>query len=521
MSTTKSIARTESKHASANRVHNDPAPQACEAIEPGLASSPLSISVVVPVRNEDRFIERTLEQLLAQAYDPARFDVHVVDGESTDHTRDVVRRFARRHPNVHLHGNPKRLSSAGRNVGVRHATGDVVLIVDGHCDIPDRFMLARLAEAFRESGADCIGRPQPLEVEDATPLQQAIAAARSCWLGHHPSSLVYSMAPGYVPAASVAVAYRREVFDRVGYFDEHFDACEDYEMNVSCDRAGLQCYFAPKVAVRYFPRKTLVGLFRQLYRYGRGRVRLGRKMPHTWSLGTLVPPAFLMGATTGWATCMYSPLLATFYFSVLALYMLLVLGTSVRLAARHRRPGLLWRLPAVFATIHVASGCGGPDRVFRPQAWPAHRPLPLRLPAGTHPPKTKIDRRWEIGDGRSEMGDGRWERGERRGESGERRSEMGDRRWEMGDGRSEIGDGRWEMGDGRWEIGDGRWEMGDGRWKMEEVADFKSQISNLKSQISNLRFQISNLKSEIPSALGLATLHAHLTPVNYQLATSN
>lgn len=367
MSTTNSIARKEPGRVPGEWVHEDSSPKAREATETAAIPSPLAISVIVPVRNEERFIERTLEQLLAQAYDLERFDVHVVDGESTDHTRDVVRRFARRHPNVHLHGNPKRLSSAGRNIGVRHATGDVVLIVDGHCDIPDRFMLARLAEAFRESGADCIGRPQPLEVEDATPLQQAIAAARSCWLGHHPSSLVYSMAPGYVPAASVAVAYRREVFERVGYFDEHFDACEDYEMNVSCDRAGLQCYFAPKVAVRYFPRKTLVGLFRQLFRYGRGRVRLGRKMPHTWSLGTLVPPAFLMGATTGWATCLYCRPLALTYFGVLALYALLVVGMSARLAVRHRRAGLLWRLPAVFATIHVASGCGVLTEFFVPK----------------------------------------------------------------------------------------------------------------------------------------------------------
>ncbi|MGQ9576764.1 MAG: glycosyltransferase family 2 protein, partial [Thermoguttaceae bacterium] len=247
------------------------------------------LSVIVPVRNEERFIRATVEQLLSQDYPAGRFEVLVVDGRSTDRTRAIVEQLAGQHPNVRLLDNPRRLSSAARNVGIRHARGEMILVVDGHCEIPSRQMLRHVAQAFAETGADCLGRPQPLDVANATPLQQAIAAARSSWLGHHPDSFIYADQPRFVPAKSVAVAYRREVFDRLGLFDESFDACEDVELNHRIDRAGLRCYFSPAITVKYFPRETLGGLFRQLVRYGRGRVRLMRKHPETRSLRTLLP----------------------------------------------------------------------------------------------------------------------------------------------------------------------------------------------------------------------------------------
>src|SRR5262245_38954230 len=239
------------------------------------------LSVIVPVRNEQEFIADTLAQLLGQDYPRDRFEVLVADGRSTDDTRERVAAIAAEHPQVRLLDNPRRWSSAGRNVAIRAARGDIVVLVDGHCQLNNPRYLADLADAFARSGADCVGRPQPLDVTGASPLQRAIAAARGSLLGHHPASFIYSGREQFVPPQSVAVAYRREVFERVGLFDERFDACEDVELNHRVDRAGLRCFFTPAVAARYVPRASLRGLFRQMARYGRGRVRLARKHPET------------------------------------------------------------------------------------------------------------------------------------------------------------------------------------------------------------------------------------------------
>ncbi|MEN6457934.1 MAG: glycosyltransferase family 2 protein [Thermoguttaceae bacterium] len=328
------------------------------------------ISVIVPVRNEAASIERTLDGLLSQDYDPARWEVLVVDGQSSDGTAALAQRVAEWHPAVRVLTNPRWLSSSARNLGIQAARGEIALIIDGHCEIGDDQYLRHVAAAFERSGADCVGRPQPLDVSDATSLQRAIAAARSSWLGHHPRSRVYSTEAGIVPAASVAVAYRRAVFDKIGRFDERFDACEDVELNYRIDRAGLRCYFAPELAVRYRPRASLLGLFVQLVRYGRGRMRLLRKHPGTVSPGTLAPLLFTVGLGAGAPLGLAASWLLDVYLAAGAFYTLVVMVVSVRLSLRRRSGRLFVWLPIVFLTVHLAAGVGMLMELLGPRRMP-------------------------------------------------------------------------------------------------------------------------------------------------------
>jgi len=317
-----------------------------------------SVTIVVPVRNEECFIVRTLEALLSQDYPPELFEIHVVDGKSTDKTRELVSRFLQRRTRVYLHDNPNRLSSSARNIGIRNSTGELILIVDGHCELKDRQYLTRLNAAFQRSEADCLGRPQPQEVSQATPVQRAIAAARQSPLGHHPDSFIYSSTERIVPAHSIAVAYRREVFDRIGYFDERFDACEDVEFNHRIDLAGLRCLFTPDILIRYEPRGTISGLFRQLVRYGRGRIRLLRKHVDTFSFKTLIPAIFVAGLPIGAICSWFSSWLGLVFWSAVGFYALAIIVATLfaaRVAGNWR--AIAW-LPCVFFIIHFASGTG-------------------------------------------------------------------------------------------------------------------------------------------------------------------
>jgi succinoglycan biosynthesis protein ExoA len=340
-----------------------PGPIACK---PEHVEAVPFISVIVPVRNEADHIQRTLIQLLTQDYDSQRFEVIVVDGQSTDGTWSIVAALQKEYDNLQLLPNPKRWSSAGRNAAVRVALGDILVVIDGHCEVEDSAYLTHLARAFERSGADCVGRPQPLDASGATHFQRAIALARSSRLGHHPQSWIYSDVERYVPPQSVAVAYRREVFRRVGLFDENFDACEDVEFNHRIARAGMTCFFTPRVQVRYVPRDRVSGLFRQMVRYGRGRCRLLRKHSDTFSVFCLLPALFLCSLAIGPAFAWTSPRLLAAYWGELGLYMLTVLGVSLILAfraawnaRRFRDFGrLLAWLPLVFATVHLGAGAG-------------------------------------------------------------------------------------------------------------------------------------------------------------------
>jgi succinoglycan biosynthesis protein ExoA len=360
----------------------------CAARQPSLLPF---ISVIVPVRNEAAFIEDTLRQLLTQNYYADRFEVLVADGQSTDATAAIVRALAVEYPNLRLLPNPRRWSSAGRNRAIEAARGDIVVIVDGHCELPDADYLWHLADAFARSGADCVGRPQPLHVRGATVLQRAIAAARASRLGHHPDSFIYSSTEQFVRPDSVAVAYRRSVFARVGPFDESFDACEDVELNHRIARAGLRCFFTPRVAVCYHPRSSARGLFWQMARYGRGRMRLVRKHPETFTMSGFLPAAFLLGVVFGPLFAWFSSWLALTYAAALATYALVVGFTSLAVTVKERDARILPWLPPIFLTIHAGAGTGilqelvaGPrldPRASAPRSEPEPEPMPRKLAA--------------------------------------------------------------------------------------------------------------------------------------------
>ncbi len=316
------------------------------------------VSIVVPVRNEENNIQTTLDMLLDQDYPRDAYEILVVDGESDDRTREIVSRFAKTNNMVRLIENPRRWSSAARNIGVREARGDVVLIVDGHCELTSRQHLRYLVEAFDRSGADVVGRPQPLKAADPTVFQEAIGAARASTLGHHPDSFIYTNEDRFVPATSVGVAYRREVFDRIGYFDESFDACEDVDFNYRADQAGLTCFLSSRSTVHYEPRKTFTGLFHQLARYGRGRIRLWRKHRSSVSLKTLAPALFVAGLLGGMVIASIDSRWIYPYLLGLAIYTSIVILESFRIAARSRQWKLVTWLPMVFATIHIGAGVG-------------------------------------------------------------------------------------------------------------------------------------------------------------------
>lgn len=340
-----------------------------------------SVSVIVPVRNESRSIEHTLRALLTQDFPRDQYEVIVADGASTDQTVPIVRRLQAEFSNLKLVYNPGRFSSAGRNTALRHAAKDVAVVVDGHCQVPDQAYLRNVADAFAASGADSLGRPQPLATERPTLFQQAVAAARHSRLGHNPESDIFSDEAKFVPPQSTAVAYTRNVFHTIGLFDQAFDACEDVEFNHRVHAAGLTCYFTPTVKVGYHPRASLPALFYQLARYGMGRARLAFKHPGSLSVPALVPPLWMLWIVVGGLLSLIVPYLGWVWAASVGLYLLVLTGAAVVLSRGQPR-GVGRRVPLVFVGIHCGFAWGFLKEVARQLRTRISSPrVPVRGPA--------------------------------------------------------------------------------------------------------------------------------------------
>jgi succinoglycan biosynthesis protein ExoA len=317
------------------------------------------LTIVMPVRNEERHIGDVLSQLESQTYPHDRFEILVADGNSTDATAKIVGEFARKTSiSVRLLENPDQLSSAGRNVGARNSRGEFVIYLDGHCHIPNASMLQDTVDLFEKTGADCLCRPQPLTMPGNTSFQKIVANTRATALGHGLDSTIYSGdRDGPANPSSSGASYRRSVFERIGYYDEHFDACEDVEFNFRVFRAGLPSYLSSRLEILYQPRPTLRSLWQQMIRYGRGRYRLIRKHPPAFSAGQVVPPLFVIWFALTGAGSFYSPYGSLMFLGTLLLYFTVVLGFSAGLAIRYGWRYLI-QAPQVYAVIHFGLGAG-------------------------------------------------------------------------------------------------------------------------------------------------------------------
>jgi succinoglycan biosynthesis protein ExoA len=315
------------------------------------------ISIIIPIRNEARFIERTIRYVQEQDYPKNKLEILVVVGDSVDDTAAIVQRIAAEDPRVTYIHNPRSWSSAARNLGIENATGEIITFIDGHTYIDNNQLLQNTAKILREQNVSVLSRPQFLDTPENSHFQQAVSLARKSVAGHGLDSTIYNDRDELVDPTSSGASYRREVVDKVGRFDERFDACEDVEFNHRVAKSGFGSFTSLKLAVYYYPRESLRGLFQQMTRYGVGRFRLACKHPDTLSPGTLVPFLFTVGLPLLAVLSFLHPLLRYLFLAAVGLYALLILPASLVVAARHGW-SFFFVLPPIYLAVHTGLGYG-------------------------------------------------------------------------------------------------------------------------------------------------------------------
>ena len=310
------------------------------------------VSVLIPVRNEERYIERCLYSVASQDYPRDRLEVIVIDGMSEDTTRAIVSRFAHESTiDLRLIENTRLLPAPGMNLGLNTARGDVILRVDGHAALAPDY-IRRCVDALDAHHADCAGGV--LQSEGDTYVGQAIATAMSSWFGVGGAAFRVGGRAGPVDTVAFG-AYRRDVFERIGGFAEDITAGEDDEFNYRLLDAGGVIVLVPEARATYTVRGNLAQLWRQFFAYGLAKPEVLRRHPAQAQARQFVPALFVAGLA-------YGGLRATqgnggVLKSLVAVYSGAATLASLVLIARRR-----WRhlppLPAVFACMHVSYGLG-------------------------------------------------------------------------------------------------------------------------------------------------------------------
>ncbi|MCI0615923.1 glycosyltransferase family 2 protein [bacterium] len=304
------------------------------------------VSVIMPVRNEEDFIEHSLGSVLKQDYPEDRMEILVVDGNSKDGMRQKIQS-----PRVKILDNPAGIVPSSLNIGLRNAMGDVIIRVDGHCVLPFDY-ISNCVQVLRESGADCAGGRQKAYGEGV--VGKVIALAMSSRFGVGTAYFHYGTKPTWVDTVYLG-AYQRDTFQKTGGFDEELVRNQDDEFNFRLAQAGGKIRFDPKISANYYARDSISRLWKQYFEYGFYKVLVIRKRRAVSSIRQLAPSAFVIALLLSFILALVSGqmwIMAT----VLGPYLLANFGTSVFLGYQRIRTILL--LPIVFGCMHIAYGVG-------------------------------------------------------------------------------------------------------------------------------------------------------------------
>ena len=317
------------------------------------------VTVMMPVRNEAAFIERSLGAVLAQDYPADRMEILVADGRSDDDTLAVIRRIDT-DQRVRILDNPDIIQAAGLNRMIEQARGEYLIRVDGHTIIAPNYV-RECVRLLQETGAANVGGPMNPVGETHT--GRAIAAATRSPFAV-PSAFHVSSRAQFTDTVYMGAWPRQVLIELGGY--KNLRANEDYELNVRIRQRGGRIYFSPTLQSLYYGRQTLPALWKQYYLYGRSKVKTLRLHPRSLRPRQIAAPLFVAGLVLGPIVSLFVPPLSFLYLASVGVYMLINVFFSARQAQKHGWE-LFPLLPVVFLTIHIAWGAGFWSEILRPQ----------------------------------------------------------------------------------------------------------------------------------------------------------
>ena len=253
-----------------------------------------AVSVVMPVRNEERHLADSVACVLEQEY-PGGFELVLAVGPSKDRTEAIARELAAADSRITVVPNPSGQIASAMNAAVKAARYPIITRIDGHALLPDGY-LRTAVQTLLETGAADVGGV--MAAEGVTPFQQAVAWAMTSPAGMGAAANHTGGQAGPVDTVYLGV-YRRQAIEQVGGYDETMLIAEDWELNHRIKAAGHLIWFTPELRVTYRPRASLAALAKQHFRYGRWRRVVARRYPETVNLRYLAAPVATAVNATG------------------------------------------------------------------------------------------------------------------------------------------------------------------------------------------------------------------------------
>jgi GT2 family glycosyltransferase len=312
----------------------------------------VQVAITIPCFNEEGYIERCVRSLFNQSYNSAFISVYVADGMSTDKTRSILEKLQLEFSRLYIINNTARVTPVALNLGTKSSDAPVQIIFGAHAEASHDFVLECVKCLEENPHAGLVGGI--IENVYENPTSEIIGKAMSSMFGVGNAHFRTGTAEGEVDTVAFG-AYRKNVLEEVGYFDEDLVRNQDDELSYRILKAGHKIILNKKIRSTYFVRGSYGKLFKQYYQYGYWKVYVNKKHKAITTLRQLIPFGFVSFLICGLlAVVLFWPFIYL-YAAGLLIYIL----TSALFAARKANSGKeVLGLMFAFAILHFSYGYG-------------------------------------------------------------------------------------------------------------------------------------------------------------------
>ena len=326
---------------------------------------PRLVSVIIPCRNERRFVGNCLESVVHQDYPEGFLEIIVIDGMSSDGTKEIVEMCIARYPFIRIFSNERKITSCALNIGIKNATGEVIVRMDAHAAYGSDY-ISKCVKYLYESGADNVGGRMITLPQEDTLLGNMIVKALTSRFGVGNSDFRTGVEEPRETDTVFGGCYRKEVFGRIGLFNEKLASSQDIEFNLRLRKSGGKTMIFPDIVSTYYTRSNFISFCKNNFRNG-----LWIVLPFKYSgivpvrLRHLVPLMFVTGLLGSFTLSIFLRIFLFLFILIASAYLLTNLYFSGKIYNSERKVRYFAVMPFVFVSLHLCYGLGSLWGVFR------------------------------------------------------------------------------------------------------------------------------------------------------------
>lgn len=312
----------------------------------------ITVSVVMPIYNEEKYIGKCIQSLLNQDYESNKMEWIFVDGCSKDRTKEIISEYIAKYPKlINVIDNPNKTVPYAMNLGIRKARGKYIVRLDAHAEYSSDY-ISKCIYYLEKTGADNVGGV--LETKSHGFVGNAVAMMLSSKFGVGNSQFRTNGKSGYVDTVPFG-AFRRETFEKYGYYDERLTRNQDNEMNYRIRKNGGKIYLAEDIKLAYYCRDSIKGIADMAVKNGKWNIITMKLCPGAMGLRHFIPFIFLLSIIAFMIVICFLPKIAILFLLELITYLLLDVYFSIRAAENYKCVPLLIIL---FPIFHLSYGFG-------------------------------------------------------------------------------------------------------------------------------------------------------------------